>query len=93
MCVVITGVLVGVPVTGAGVSVGVGVFVLHGLSAVEVLRGLGAPAVKSALLLSVSLQPPPACRHSPFDQDRGAWTIILAFVQLGWFLGFPAWHG
>src|SRR5262245_39592032 len=30
----------------------------HRFSAEAVLRGLGAPAVKSALLLSVSLQPP-----------------------------------
>jgi hypothetical protein len=30
----------------------------QGLAAVEVLRGLGAPAVKSAALSSVSVQPP-----------------------------------
>ena len=47
---------------GAGVGVGVGVGVgagdPHTLVADAVFRGVGAPVEKSALLLSVSVQPP-----------------------------------
>ena len=44
----------------------------QGLAAVAVLRGVGAPAVKSVELLSVSVQPPAALKAAVVFESVGA---------------------
>lgn len=75
-----TGVLVAVSVgvlVGVDVGVAVGVFVgaEHGFNGEAELRGKGAPVEKSALLLSVSVQPANA-RKSALVFDGGAAGVV-----------------